>query len=91
MAAHRRGTSARHCCGDSLFANEIGFYKWWRFSRWFLPISLAAIIFLSNTFSLPLSGLVAPETFVWLFGVVYAISTFVIVLRGFFIARHADG
>ena len=66
------------------FANERGFYTWWRMSRWYLPISIVSIFFFAQTLYLPLSGLVAPESLIWLFGSVYILVTFIIVLWGFF-------
>ncbi len=66
-----------------LFANEAGLRAWWRMSRWFLPIALIAVIFFSPTSILSLLSSSHPdyEAMTQLLGIVYIITTLVILLR----------
>jgi hypothetical protein len=72
-----------------LFANAKAITACWRFSRWYLPISIILIIYLAQNFSVPVRGLVAPQTWIVLFGSIYIICVLCMVIWHFFHALRA--
>lgn len=69
-----------------LFANEVGLRRWWRVSRWYVPIATAFIAIAGPLNFSPLGLLNGGSgdyaTGVWILGLIYIIITLVVVIKG---------